>query len=195
MDAITLEPSSTALLVVDVQERLAAAMPDFDRRRTIASIELLLETARLLRMPVLATEQYPRGLGPTVEPIKVFFQQFDPPVAVVEKTVFSALGSPDIARTLSNLKVRSVITVGMEAHVCVFQTARELKARGYYPHVPFDAVASRNPECRQMALASLRHHGVTVTTTETVVFDLLRDASHPHFKALSQRVKNLPLPR
>jgi nicotinamidase-related amidase len=193
MDAISLHPATTALLVVDVQERLLPAMPEFEARRMVAGIELLVDTARLLRLPVLVTEHYTRGLGSTLQSLKALLEQVEPRPLVVEKTLFSAMGPNEVPRALCATGARAVITVGMEAHVCVFQTARELRARGYYTHVPFDAVASRDPACKQTALSLLASQGVTVTTTETIVFDLLRDARHPHFRALSQRVKALPL--
>jgi nicotinamidase-related amidase len=194
MDPLSLHPETTALLLVDVQERLLPAMPEFEGRRLLSGIELLTETARLLHLPILVTEQYPRGLGHTVESVRTLLEQAEPRPLVVEKTVFSALDPHEITRALAARGVRSVITVGMEAHVCVFQTARELQRRGYRAHVPFDAVASRDPACKQTALALLGGNGVSVTTTETIVFDLLRDAGHPHFKALSARIKALPMP-
>lgn len=193
MDPLTLRPESTALLVVDVQDRLLSAMPAQDARRMLATIELLLETARLLRMPVRVTEQYPRGLGRTAVSIKTALERFEPMPTPVEKTVFSALACAEVSRGLAADARRSVIVVGVEAHVCVFQTARDLRAHGYYVHVPFDAVASRDPACKSTALNLLARHGVSITTTETLVFDLLQDASHEHFKALSKLVKDLPI--
>jgi nicotinamidase-related amidase len=192
MNALTLSPQSTALLVVDVQERLLPAMPEFDRARLLASVVLLVDAARLLHLPVFVTEQYPRGLGRTDPSVAAALEQCEPRPTIAEKTVFHALAPPEVARGLSASAVRSVVVVGMEAHVCVFQTARELRARGLFVHVPFDAVASRDPECKRAALALLGQHGVSVTTAETVVFDLLGDAQHEHFRALSKRVKELP---
>src|SRR5262245_22489717 len=104
------------------------------------------------------------------------------------------MGPIEIPRALAASGARSVIAVGMEAHVCVFQTARELHRRGYNTHVPFDAVASRDPACREHGLELLRRNGVSITTTETIVFDLLGSADNPQFKPLSARVKNIPLP-
>jgi nicotinamidase-related amidase len=195
MDALTVRPDSTALVVVDVQDRLLPAMPEPDARRLVASVALLTEAARVLGVPVLATEQYPKGLGRTVEPLREQFERHEPAPLVAAKTVFSAADPAEIVRGLATSGARSVIVVGMEAHVCVFQTARDLRARGYFVHVPFDAVASRDPACRSTALALLAQHGVSVTTTETVVFDLLHDAENPHFKALSKLVRELPIGR
>lgn len=191
MDAITLTPDKTALLVVDVQDKLVPAMPAADAQRMIRCVDLLLESARLFGMPVLATEQYPQGLGRTVSAVAEGLSRIDPKPAVVEKTEFSAAGPMEVTRALADRGVRSVIVVGVEAHVCVFQTARELRRRGFHVHVPFDAVASRDPACRATALRLLEAHGVSVTTTETAVFDLLGDAKHPHFRELSKRVRGL----
>lgn len=191
MDALTLIPSQTALLVVDVQERLMPAMHAPHAARLLACLDVLLEAARLFDLPVFATEQYPQGLGPTVLAVRERLASFDPPVHPAEKTVFSALAPAEVARGLASSGARSVIVTGVESHVCVFQTARELKRRGFHVHVPFDAVASRDPQCREAALALLARHGVSVTTTETVVFDLLGDAKSPHFRPLSKLVRAL----
>ncbi|MBI5516761.1 MAG: isochorismatase family protein [Deltaproteobacteria bacterium] len=193
MDAITLAAGQTALLVVDVQERLVAAMPSALATRMLASCELLVETASRFALPLFVTEHYPQGLGPTHPSLRLRLEATQPRPRVVEKTIFSAMGPPEIPRALAQSSVRSVIVVGMEAHVCVFQTARELVRRGYSAHVPFDAVASRDPDCRRVALELLGRHGVQVTTTETCVFDLLGDAKNVHFKALSRMVKELPM--
>lgn len=191
MDAITLVPSQTALLVVDLQEKLLPAMHAPDAARMLRAIDLLLETAQRMAMPVFVTEQYPAGLGPTVGALGARLAAMTPRPAVLAKTVFSALGPAEVAQGLVDAGARSVIVVGVEAHVCVFMTARDLVRRGFHAHVPFDAVASRDPACKSTALAALAAHGVTVTTTETVVFDLLGDAKNLHFRPLSKLVRDL----
>lgn len=191
MDAITLAPGRTGLVVVDVQEKLVPAMHAPDAARMLRAVDLLLETARLLGMPVWATEQYPQGLGRTVPAVAEALAAFDPGVAVVEKTAFSAAEPMEVSRAIAASGVRSVIVAGVEAHVCVFQTARDLARRGLHVHVPFDAVASRDPECRATALRLLAQHGASVTTAETAVFDLLGDARNVHFRALSKKVRAL----
>ena len=192
MDAITLVPSQTALLVVDVQERLLPAMHAPDAARMLRAIELLLEAAQRMAIPVFVTEQYPSGLGPTVPSLSTQLAAMVPRPPVFSKTVFSALAPTEVAHGLVDAGARSVIVVGAEAHVCVFMTARDLVRRGFHAHVPFDAVASRDPACKATALAALASHGVTVTTTETVVFDLLGDAKNLHFRPLSKLVRELP---
>jgi len=192
MDAITLVPSQTALLVVDIQERLLPAMHAPDAARMLRAVELLLETAQRMAIPVFVTEQYPSGLGPTMPSLSERLGAMTPRPPVYPKTVFSALAPTEVAHGLVDAGVRSVIVVGAEAHVCVFMTARDLVRRGFHAHVPFDAVASRDPACKATALAALASHGVTVTTTETVVFDLLGDAKNLHFRPLSKMVRELP---
>ena len=192
MDAITLVPSQTALLVVDVQERLLPAMHGPDAARMLRAIALLLEAAQRMAIPVFVTEQYPAGLGPTAAPLAARLAEMSPRPPVLAKTVFSALAPHEVAQGLVDVGARSVVVVGVEAHVCVFMTARDLARRGYHAHVPFDAVASRDPACKAAALATLAAHGVTVTTTETVVFDLLGDAKNLHFRPLSKLVRELP---
>jgi nicotinamidase-related amidase len=191
MDAITLVPSQTALLVVDVQEKLLPAMHAPDAARMLRAIDLLLEAAQRMGMPVFATEQYPSGLGPTVPAVADRLAALHPRPHPVPKTVFSALDPHEVAQGLVDAGARSVVVVGVEAHVCVFMTARELVRRGFHAHVPFDAVASRDPGCKAAALAALAAHGVTITTTETVVFDLLGDAKNLHFRPLSKLVRDL----
>ncbi|MBL8603514.1 MAG: isochorismatase family protein [Myxococcales bacterium] len=190
MDALTLDPAHTALVVVDIQEKLAPAMPSGDYERLLKATHLLVETARLLGMSTFATEQYPQGLGPTVQSLREAFAGFPTVVVPSEKTVFSA-ATPAVLEALHRAHVRRVLVVGLEAHVCVFQTVRDLLGRGFGVHVPHDAVASRDPKNRDVALATLRAHGAAVTSAETAVFDLLHDAKHPHFRALSKLVKAL----
>ena len=124
-----LEPGSSLLLVVDVQERLAAAMPAAAMERLVANAGLLLEAARLLRVPVVASEQYPKGLGPTVVALADRLHAVG--VQPIDKLTFDAVDEPRVAQAIAQHSPRSVIVVGMEAHVCVFQTARELARRGY----------------------------------------------------------------
>jgi nicotinamidase-related amidase len=182
-----LTPATTALLVVDVQERLAAAMPEARMEALIRNAGILLDAAAHLGVTVLATEQYPKGLGPTVIPLIPKLQAAR--AAPVAKTTFDACGDVGISRPLAALAPRAVIVVGMETHVCVFQTVRELVRRGYEVHVPIDAVASRTEENRAAGLALCERAGALATTTETVVFDLLERAGTEAFKVVSKLVK------
>jgi nicotinamidase-related amidase len=180
-------PASTALLVIDVQERLAAAVPEATLAAVVSNTLILLETARLLGAPVVASEQYPKGLGPTVPSLASKLAELG--VAPLPKLTFDASSELGIARALASAGARSVVIVGMETHVCVFQTARELVKRGYATYVVADAVASRTEENRRLGLSLCAAAGAVVTATETVAFDLLERAGTPEFKAVSKLVR------
>jgi nicotinamidase-related amidase len=136
---------------------------------------------------VLASEQYPKGLGPTLAPIaeKVSACGATP----MAKTSFDACSDPAIARALAELDPKAVVIVRMESHVCVFQTARELVKRGYATHVVADAVTSRKEENRRLGLDLAARAGAIITTTETVAFDLLGEAGTDAFKVVSKLVR------
>lgn len=182
-----LDPASSLLLVVDVQERLAAAMPQPAMDRLVASSLVLLEAARLLGVPVVASEQYPKGLGSTVAPIAEKLRAMG--VEPIDKLTFEACGEPRLARVLSERAPRAVVLAGMETHICVFQTARELARRGLQVHVVADAVASRREDNRALGLALCERAGAMATPAETVVFDWLGRAGTDAFKALSKMVR------
>jgi nicotinamidase-related amidase len=182
-----LDPDSSLLLVVDVQERLAAVMPRDAMDRLVANTLLLLETARLLNVPVLASEQYPRGLGATVAPVAEGLRALG--VAPIDKLGFDACSEPRLARAIADRAPRAVVVVGMETHVCVFQTTRELVRRGHDVHVVADAVTSRREENRLLGLALCERAGAFATPAETVVFDWLGRAGTDEFKAISKRMR------
>ncbi len=183
-----LSPASSLLLVVDVQERFAQAMPAEAMDRLVHNTRILLEAARILSVRVVVTEQYPKGLGPTVAPIAEKLAALG--VTPVSKLDFSALGEAAVARALdAPSRPRAVIVAGMESHVCVFQTSRELAHRGYETFVVEDAVASRREENRQAGLALCARAGAVRTVTESVVFDWLGRAEGEAFKAISKLVK------
>ena len=182
-----LSPDTTVLLVVDVQERLAAAMPEARMQALTRNVGILLDTAARVGLRALASEQYPKGLGPTVPAV---LEKLTPlGVPVVPKVTFDACGDPLFARALAAMAPRAVVVTGMETHVCVFQTVRELVRRGYEVHVVADAVASRTEENRTIGLSLCEAAGAITTVTETVVFDLLERAGTPAFKEVSKLVK------
>lgn len=182
-----LTPATTALLVVDVQERLAPAMPPPRMEALAKNAAILLDAAGQLGVRVLASEQYPKGLGPTVPALAEKLAALG--VTPVAKTTFDACGEVGIARPLASLAPRAVVVIGMETHVCVFQTVRELVRRGYEVHVPVDGVASRTEENRLAGIALCERAGAIATTTETVVFDWLERAGTEAFKAISKSLK------
>lgn len=180
-------PDQTCLLVVDVQERLASAMPEARLAGLLKNAGILLDAAELLGVNVIASEQYPKGLGPTVVPIAERLAKRG--VVPIDKLTFDAASEPRVARALAAASPRAVVVIGMEAHVCVFQTARELARRGYAAYVVEDAVSSRTEENRATGLALAERAGALRTTTETVVFDWLERAGSDAFKAISKLVR------
>jgi len=181
---LTLDASRTALVVVDVQERLAAAMPPDDLARLVKYARALLGAARELAIPVLATEQYPKGLGPTLPALREILSS--PPL---QKMAFSCGADAGFCGALAATGRRQLILAGMETHVCVFQTARDLVALGYEVQVCADAVTSRTDEHRRVGLDLCREAGAVVTTAETAIFDLLRLAGTPQFKRVAPLVR------
>lgn len=174
------------LVAIDIQGRLAAAMPEEERERVLRRAGILATAAGELKVPVLATEQYPRGLGPTAAP---FAEALPPATPLFEKTCFSCGGAEGFLNTLGAGDRRQVVLAGMETHVCVLQTALELQGHGFQVFVVEDAVCSRSPANHRNALERMRQAGVIVTNTESVLFEWLRDASHEHFKVVSALIK------
>ncbi len=177
-----LDRATTAVLIVDIQERLGAAMDSRALERMVRRTVALITGARALGLPLCVTEQYPKGLGPTVAAVR----EAMPGLAVREKSSFSCLadGIPEALAGKSQ-----VLIAGMETHVCVFQTARDLAAIGVTPYLCADAVLSRTEEDRQVGLDLCRAAGGVVTTVEAALFDLLGRAGTPEFKAVSAAVK------
>ena len=187
--ALRLDPQDTVVAVIDVQEKLVAAMPEEARTRTVRNVANLVEGARVLGVPVIVTEQYPKGLGPTVGPVREAVARIAGAGAPIEKVEFDACAVPAFAEALEKLGRHTVVLAGMEAHICVYQTARALAARGLTVHVPMDAVCSRVPENLAVAEKLYERTGAVTTSTETVLFDLLGRASGDAFKTISKLVK------
>lgn len=182
-----LDPSSTLVLIVDVQERLAAAMPAERMRDATRAVTILCEASEALDMGMLATEQYPQGLGATIPEIASRLATRS--TTVLSKVEFSAVDATGFAAAFTARAYRSVVVVGMEAHVCVFQTVRDLARRGIDVHVPIDGVVSRRDDHREVGIGLCRSAGATITTAETIAFDLLRRASGEAFKRISKAVR------
>lgn len=171
-----------ALLIVDLQERLAAAMAPERMERVVNRTRAAIEGAKALGLPIIVTEQYPKGLGPTLSAVKDLIPNFAP----VEKLEFSAFVHPVRERLEPH---PSVLVVGMETHVCVFQTVRALKDAGLAPFLAVDAVLSRNHVDFETGLSLCRDAGAKMTTVEAALFDALGKAGGPEFKAISAAVK------
>lgn len=179
-----LAASGTCLVVVDVQERFAHVM---DRFQEMASGSVKLVRAfRALELPVLVTEQYPKGLGTTIEPLRDALSGLAEPI---QKMCFSSCGSEAFSDRLLELGTEQAVVCGIETHVCVSQTVHDLLQRGIRVHVPVDAVASRKEVDRETALRKMERSGALLTTTETVAFELLVGATHPKFKEVQALFK------
>jgi len=172
-----LKPAETGLLVVDVQEKLVAAVKE--PADWVERVEILVKAAKLLEIPVGITEQVPTKLGKTVPAIL----QAAGKVAPISKTLFSAA---EAGRSLGKKKV---LVAGCETHVCIRQTVYDLRLKEIQPVLVADAVGSRRDSDRQLALQEMRHDGIVVATTEAVLFELLEGAEHPKFKEIQALIK------
>jgi nicotinamidase-related amidase len=178
-----LERNRSCLLLVDLQ---AGLMPAIEGgAQVLARARLLAAAARRLEVPLLATEQYPEGLGPTAPEILALL----PPGAVLGKTIFAAGDEPMVRRRIAELGRPDLVLAGCEAHVCLLQSALSLKAQGHRVVVVADAVGSRRATDREAALGRLRAAGCDLVTTEMVVFEWLRHAPSPEFRDLLPLLK------
>jgi nicotinamidase-related amidase len=211
---VLLTADDAVLLLIDLQQRLMPVI--HDRDTVVARAVRLAEAARLMDVPVIATEQNPAGLGPTVPPLSAY------PQKVLAKTAFSAAGAPGLAALLlaagggpaspggtpvegatasaggtpvegatasAGGSRRQIIVAGCEAHVCVLQTVLDLLADGHRVAVAADAVGSRDPADRSAALERARQHGAEIVTSEMVLFEWLRDSQHPRFREVQKLLK------
>ncbi len=172
-----------ALLIVDIQERLAAAMKY--REKVTANVLHLIEAARIMELPIVVTEQYPKGLGPTTEAVRGALPSYQP----VEKLSFSCCGEPAFMEVMRTTGRKKIILTGMETHVCVLQTCLDLLQEGYDVHLAADAVCSRYKDNYRIGIEHLRQAGAVVTSTETILFQLLQKAGTEAFKIISKRIK------
>ncbi len=181
----TLSPSRAMLLVIDVQERLDAVMADGTHR---PRLEALVDGFVALELPVVATEQYPKGLGPTLPALSGKL-----PKSPIEKMSFSCLRDADVLEAIEATRARQVVVTGIETHVCVLQTTLDLLHAGYQVQVPHDAVNSRRARDREWALHRLTAAGAVVTSTESVLFELVERAGTDTFRTISKLVRTIPV--
>lgn len=177
-----LSADNSLLVIVDLQAKLTAVMPQTEAELMLANTSSLLEAAASLAIPVLLTEQYPKGLGATDTAIA---QKLPETTQVFDKTGFSCCAASGFQDALLSSGRKQLVLAGQEAHVCVLQTALELAFGGYEVYVVEDAVCSRKAEHKFYALQRLQQHGVTITNYESVLFEWLRDSAHPEFKRIS----------
>lgn len=186
MSALELWSDRSILVIVDMQERLANAMPSPLGDQALANAGRLLLGAKVLGIPTVVTEQYPQGLGHTVQRLRESVDPFQ----AIEKTEFNCCANTEFAHTLAKLAPRrQVVLCGMEAHICVYQTARGLVRDGFDVSIALDATCSRAPENRRIAEGLYRDAGCQVSCTEAVLFDWIKGAEHDAFKAVSQLVR------
>ncbi len=178
---LLIRADDSQLVIIDVQTKLGAPMPTKVLNRVFSNVNLMLRSAQLLEVPVLVSEQYPSGLGETLPAIS---EHFSPAVQRFEKTCFSCAGAEGFMPALREARRSQVVLAGMEAHVCVLQTAMELLQQGFQVYVVEDAICSRKLENYQNALLRMKQCGVLVVSAESVLFEWLRDAKHEHFKAV-----------
>jgi nicotinamidase-related amidase len=181
MDLLNRE--KTGLLVIDVQEKLMQVMSR--QERVVDNITKLLELSKLYHLPVILTEQHPKWLGPTLASIKDVLPRYEP----IAKLHFNCCDAEGFNERLDSEGLKNIIVAGVESHVCVFQTCVSLLNRGLRLHVPGDAVDSRTDENRQIGLALMNRAGAFITSTETVIYQLLRKAGSKEFKKMLKIIR------
>lgn len=180
----TLELQHAALVIIDMQEAFRSKISDF--AETAARIALVAHAAQLLNVPIIVTEQYPRGLGHTADEIRAVLPSA---LEAIEKTAFSSCGAQSFVNELERTRAHQVIVCGIEAHICVNQTTHDLLARGLYVHLLTDCITARSTANKQVALAKMQMSGAIPSSTEMALFELLRDAKHEQFKAIQNLIK------
>ena len=179
-----LDRCRTCLVVIDVQEKLLPHIHDKDT--IVDNICRLVQAAAILELPVLVSEQYPRGLGPTVAPVA---EVLDSEVKKYGKMAFSCIAEKQLVRAIAETECDMLLICGIESHVCVSQTALDALAEGFKVQVAADAVSSRNPENKRLALERLARAGVVVTSAEAALFELCERAGTEEFKKVLALIK------
>lgn len=178
-----LDKAGSVLVVVDVQDKLLHAIHDW---QTVLENNIkMVKIAQTLGVPVIVTEQYPKGLGPTNAALAGLFPAFAP----LEKTVFSCFGAAGFAAALEAHRAQNLVLVGIEAHICVQQTALEALHRGLGVHIVADAVGSRAPANKELGLAKIRQAGGVVSAVEIALYEWLERSDGPEFKAILPLIK------
>ena len=174
--------SDTGLLVIDVQGKLMEKI--LGKEEILSRIGILVEGAKILGLPIQATEQYPKGLGATVPELAEKLP------ARQEKLSFSCAAVPEVTAFFQSKKIQKVLLAGVETHVCVAQTALDLISQGFQVYVVVDATGSRHEMDREVGLRRMEKSGVTLTTTEAALFEWTEKAGTPEFRQISQLIKN-----
>jgi len=172
------------MAVIDVQEAFRSSIPDF--AEIADNISIAVRGCQILSIPVLVTEQYPKGLGRTAEEIRLALPDDREPI---EKTAFSSCGAGTFVEELRKLGAKQIVLCGIETHVCVNQTAHELLSEGFEVHLLTDCVASRFEYDKAAGLAKMKSSGVVPSSIEMMLFELMRDAKHEKFKEIQQLIR------
>lgn len=178
-----LRKDDTLLVIVDIQTKLLSVI--FEKERLVSACRKLIQAAKLLEVPMVVTEQYPKGMGPTDPGILEVLDD----LGAVEKLSFSCCGVDDFNKRIAGLEKKQIVVIGIEAHVCVLQTVHDLLHQGYSVYVPYDAVSSRKEDDYTNALNRMRQAGAVIGSVESAVFELLEKAGTPVFKRASELIK------
>ena len=184
IEKFRMDADKAVLVVIDIQERLVPAMPRGVYEKLLGTGKMMVQAAKLMGVPVLTTEQYPKGIGHTVPELSE-----DCSEVVVEKVSFGCCGEPNFLNAIKASGRSQVIVTGMEAHVCVYQTVLGLLGDGYHVHLLSDAICSRNKTDYLAGVANAAKAGAVVSTAEMVLFQMLEESTHEQFKAISKLVK------
>jgi nicotinamidase-related amidase len=173
----------SALLVIDIQERVLPVI--WEHEKLVKNVIMLIEGMKVLGIPIFVTEQYVKGLGPTIPEIAASLEGIER----IEKSSFSCCDESRFMMDLASSGRENIIIAGIESHVCVMQTVTDLVQSGYHPVVIEDCISSRKPNDKAVALERMRSEGAIITTCEAVLFELLRYSGGETFKAVSKLVK------
>jgi len=185
---LRIDRADAGLVLIDAQVKLAGAMPQPVLERALRNWIVLCEMSARLQLPVAVSEQYPKGLGHVMPVLKEAIGKVMPPARWLEKVEFNCCEAPLFEQFLGGGR-KTLIVCGMEAHICVYQTVRGLLERGYRVHVPVDAIVSRQKHNFQVGVELMRRAGAVISSTETVLFDLLGRAEGDDFRALSKMIR------
>ena len=175
-----LDTNNSILVIIDIQEKLVKAASNGEK--TIINTSQISQAAQILSIPVIITEQYPKGLGATVESIT------GSDAFIMEKSSFSAFKEPEFEQKINSLNRKQVILCGIETHICVLQTAIDLYKNGYEVYVLKDCVSSRSEEEQNSGLELLKQYGIKVITVEIALFQWLKSSKHPQFKDIQKLI-------
>src|SRR5690625_4492826 len=178
-----IEVKYTALVIIDVQGKLSKIM--HQSKEVLKNIEILIQGAKLLEIPVLWLEQYPKGLGPTTTEVKQHLSDQEP----VAKMTFSACQTDEFQQQLKQINKKNLLITGIETHICVYQTVKDLLTAGHYVEVVTDCVSSRTLADKQVGIDKMKSLGASVTSVEMALFELMQTAEHPNFKEISRLIK------